>query len=85
MAIIAGLSQDTILQIGTYQNRYFEQTKVIYTVPSRVKMLNYVFSCINVSNETKKKIGHFDDRKLIIWFFTNISISNKTRRGSFDI
>lgn len=54
MAIIAGLSQDTILQIGTYQNRYFEQTKVIYTVPSRVKMLNYVFSCINVSNETKK-------------------------------
>lgn len=44
MAIIAGLSQDTILQIGTYQNRYFEQTKVIYTVPSRVKMLNYVFS-----------------------------------------
>lgn len=55
MAIIAGFSQDTILQIGTYQNRYFEQTKVIYTVPSRVKMLNYVLSCINVSNETKKK------------------------------
>lgn len=41
-------------------------------------------SCINVNNETKQ-IGHFDDGKLIICFLIDISISNESPKGSFEI